>query len=133
MEILSTSPALMNCCPISAPPITATAFSPTTVFACSRALSIPGHEGVDAALGYLLRLGVGDDEYRNPGGTYRAVRSPPRNREIVGASARDHRRPPHPKAILCLFSKALLSRYPLLGLACNVEADHLGSLVVEQQ
>ncbi|HET6658601.1 MAG TPA: hypothetical protein VFH16_01655 [Rubrobacter sp.] len=50
-----------------------------------------GHEGVHASLGHLFGPGVGDDEQRNPGRTRRAIRSPPRNRKVVGASTRDDR------------------------------------------
>jgi hypothetical protein len=41
MESSSTSPALRNCCPVSAPPITVTPFSPAAALACSRVASIP--------------------------------------------------------------------------------------------
>src|SRR5918998_3476178 len=74
IEISSISPALMYCCPISAPPITAMSLSPADGLRLLESTLDPaGHEGVDAPFGYLPRLGVGDDEHRNPCRTRRAV------------------------------------------------------------
>jgi hypothetical protein len=54
-------------------------------------LDAVGHEGVHTSLGHRLRLGMGDDEHRDPGRIRGAIRSPPCYGEIVGASARDDR------------------------------------------
>src|SRR5215203_3776317 len=63
IELSSTSPAPIDCCPTSAP-LTSTSFRRR-----------------------LLRFGVGDDEHRKASLAHRAVRTPPRRRKdaIVAA------------------------------------------------
>ena len=60
IAIWSTSPALMNCRPRSAPPITATFLPPATSLALPQGAFDPvRHKGVDAALGHVLERPVG--------------------------------------------------------------------------
>src|SRR5215208_1184042 len=82
----------MYCCPISAPPITATSLSPATAFASSSALSIPSVTKVytppSGASSGSAWVTTNTGTLAGPAGP---SAPPPRNREIIGASARDHR------------------------------------------